>query len=113
MKLTTSLPIAGGLAVGYVLGAAAGRSRYQQIKSTVNDLVRHPKVQQVVSDAANQAKSNAHRLPRPAASFVSIATDRLGDRLTQPADSVGAAFSPADAASQPGAANSAARPPLS
>lgn len=39
MKLSTLLPFAGGLAAGYVLGAAAGRKRYQQIKETATRLV--------------------------------------------------------------------------
>lgn len=88
MKLTTLVSVAGGLAVGYLLGAAAGQGRYRQIKHTATDLVRHPRVQQTMFDLAEQAKANSERLPRPAAGFVATATTRLQEALTQPVDSI-------------------------
>jgi len=110
MKLATILPLAAGLGVGYVLGAAAGRGRYQQIKSGAAELARHPKVQQTLFDLADQVTSSSHRLPGPAADFVSATATRLEDRMTRPAA--------AEEASDPGvpaAAPSAAQagPPLS
>lgn len=85
MKLSTAVPLAGGLAIGYVLGAAAGRTRFQQIKTAATELVRHPRVQQTLFDLADQAKSNAQRLPGPARPLVDQAATRLQDRLTHPA----------------------------
>ena len=37
-----------GLGVGYVLGARAGRARYEQIKQTAEGLLGRPEVQQAV-----------------------------------------------------------------
>lgn len=91
MKLTTLLPLSGGLAVGYVLGTAAGRARYEQLTQRASDLLHHPKVQQTAFDLAGQAKSNAHRFPGPAADLVDAAATRVQDRLTQPDSSTGPA----------------------
>lgn len=50
-----------GLGVGYVLGAKAGRERYEQIVATFNDFVERPQVQDMVArgkglmDQANAA----------------------------------------------------------
>jgi len=85
MKITTAVSLAGGLAVGYALGAAAARARFQQIKTAATDLARHPRVQQALFDLAGQAKSKAEHLPGPAAPLVNQAATRVQDRLTQPA----------------------------
>jgi len=50
-----------GVGVGYVLGAKAGRERYEQIVSTFNEFVDRPDVQDLVAkgkglmDQANAA----------------------------------------------------------
>lgn len=44
-----------GAALGYVLGAKAGRERYEQIRSAAQRLVNHPTVQQVKTEAQDQA----------------------------------------------------------
>lgn len=84
MKLTTFLPAAAGLAIGYVLGTAAGRGRYRQIAAAVQTVVRHPKVQQTVFDLAGRVRSNASRMPGPAANLVDNAATQVQDTLTQP-----------------------------
>lgn len=86
MKLTTKVPLLGGLAAGYVLGAAAGRRRYHQIRSAANRLISHPRSQQVVFDLADRAKASSHRLPGPAARLIAKSATRLEDRLTRPVD---------------------------
>ena len=91
MKLSTILPLAGGLAAGYVLGTAAGRGRYRQIRSAAQGLWRHPKVQETVFDLADQTKANAERLPGPAAGVVGAAATRLQENLTHPDDTAAAA----------------------
>lgn len=53
MKLRISATFAASLAVGYVLGTAAGRRRYHQITSATSRLVHHPKVQEVVFELAD------------------------------------------------------------
>lgn len=87
MKLSTVLQSAAGLAVGYVLGTAAGRGRYRQITSAATRAVQHPKVQQVMFDLAGQVKSNAGRIPGPAGGLVNTAATRLQDSMTAPTSS--------------------------
>ena len=54
-----------GLGVGYVLGAKAGRERYEQIMEAFNDLTSRPEVQDIVAkgrglmDSAAQATREA------------------------------------------------------
>lgn len=43
-------------AAGYVLGARAGRERYDQIKAQVTNVWNNPKVQETVEGAQEQAK---------------------------------------------------------
>ena len=50
--------LAGG-AVGYVLGARAGRERYEQIKSQAQTVWEHPKVQEHASKVQGVAKRKA------------------------------------------------------
>lgn len=56
MRKTTAL-LAGG--IGYVLGARAGRERYEQIKSFALRVKDNPTVQQKASHAADLAKEAA------------------------------------------------------
>ena len=56
MRKTTAL-IAG--TVGYVLGARAGRERYEQLRSSFERLRSNPKVQQTAHTAAEKAKGAA------------------------------------------------------
>lgn len=86
MNIRTLLSLSGGVAVGYVLGAAAGRARYEQLKQGATDVLQHPRVQQAVFDLAGQAKANAHRIPGPASRLVDTASTRVQDTLTQPSD---------------------------
>jgi len=44
-----------GLGVGYVLGAQAGRARYEQIKQAAAGLMERPEVQQVLERARTAA----------------------------------------------------------
>lgn len=85
MKISTALPFAIGLGTGYVLGAAAGRARFTQIKDAATNLAHHPNVQEVVFDLADRARANSHRLPGPADRLVSRAATKLEDEMTQPA----------------------------
>jgi hypothetical protein len=44
-----------GLAVGYVVGARAGRSRYEQIKKAAADVMERPEVRQALEKAKTAA----------------------------------------------------------
>jgi hypothetical protein len=61
-----------GMATGYVLGARAGRERYEQIKLTAQRLAGNPKVQQ----ARNDLQQNAVQLFGSAKDKVS---EKIGD----------------------------------
>jgi hypothetical protein len=45
-----------GVAAGYVLGARAGRERYEQIKTGARKVARDPRVQAATHHAADVAK---------------------------------------------------------
>lgn len=51
--------IVAGLAVGYVLGARAGRERYEEIKRTATKFWNDPRVQQQVETVEEFAKDKA------------------------------------------------------
>jgi hypothetical protein len=56
MRKMTML-VSGG--IGYVLGARAGRERYEQIRSTALKIKGNPKVQATAAKAADAAKDAA------------------------------------------------------
>ncbi|MGP3970787.1 hypothetical protein [Streptomyces sp. 6N223] len=66
-----------GLAIGYVLGARAGRERYEQLKEAAQRLSEKPAVRNTVDSAAQSGWQAASR----AAGAVA---DRAGDRLPGP-----------------------------
>ena len=49
----------GGIAVGYVLGAQAGRERYEQLKQLARKAAEHPTVQQTAGALQAQAQTTA------------------------------------------------------
>ena len=62
----TKLLLAG--AIGYVLGARAGRGRYEQIKTAATKVRTNPQVQQATQQAVDLAKEKAP-----------VVKDKLGD----------------------------------
>lgn len=85
-KLSTLFPLAVSLALGYVLGAAAGRRRFEQLEHGAASLLQHPKVKQTMFDLADQVEANAERLPGVAGDLADGAAMRLQDTLTKPSD---------------------------
>ncbi|BFV59420.1 YtxH domain-containing protein [Kitasatospora sp. CMC57] len=63
-----------GVGVGYVLGAKAGRKRYEQIAGAARQVAQNPKVQDVAGKARHQAGVVAGK----AAGAVA---EKVGDRL--------------------------------
>jgi hypothetical protein len=49
------LIMAGAFATGYVLGAKAGRGRYEQIRRTYAKVTDDPRVQEIVTNLENRA----------------------------------------------------------
>jgi hypothetical protein len=63
-----------GLAVGYVLGARAGRERYEQLRKSAQEIIQNPAVRNTVESAAQTSRSAASK----AAGVVGA---KVGDRL--------------------------------
>jgi hypothetical protein len=67
-----------GLAVGYVLGARAGRERYEQLRRGAERIAQNPAVRNTTESAAQSGRDMAtrafesmrHRLPDPVAETV-------------------------------------------
>ncbi|MDH6138854.1 MULTISPECIES: hypothetical protein [Kitasatospora] len=72
MKMKLSFVV--GAAAGYVLGARAGRQRYEQLAEAARRVAQHP----VVQDATHRARRTAGLA---ACKAVGAVTDRVGDRL--------------------------------
>jgi hypothetical protein len=53
------LALAAGVAVGYVLGARAGRERYEQLRTQARTMWRDPRVQQKVSEVEHAVQEKA------------------------------------------------------
>lgn len=71
-----------GAAVGYILGARAGRERYEQISQQAGKVWNNPKVQSTVEDVKAQAQSTVEDVkahaPKAAASLADTAKDVAG-----------------------------------
>ena len=74
MRKLTML-FAGG--VGYVLGARAGRERYEQIKRTATRVKNDPRVQEKASQAADLAREKAPVVKDKVTSVASTAADKV------------------------------------
>ncbi len=66
-----------GLGVGYVLGARAGRERYEELKASWDQFMGNPSVQSVVHKGKEAASTSAQAGIRA----VGKATDNVKDRL--------------------------------
>lgn len=71
----------GGVAVGFVVGARAGRERYDQLVSGARRMWDHPTVQ----EAAGVVQAQANRMYAEGKSTVSdrLSHTKLGERLSQ------------------------------
>ncbi len=71
----------GAVAVGYVLGARAGRERYEQIMGTVDKVRSDPRVQQKTQQAVDAAKQQAPVVADKVSSAASAATAAAKDKV--------------------------------
>lgn len=78
----------GGVAVGFVLGARAGRERYDQLVSAARQLWDHPTVQ----EATGVVQEQANRLYTGSKEAVSekLSNTKLGEKLARTRDEPGA-----------------------
>ena len=74
-----------GFGLGYVLGARAGRQRYEQIKSGAQGVWNNPKVQETVTHAQDYAAQKApevqHRIVETASHAAHVVTDKVADKV--------------------------------
>ena len=84
-KLTILL--AGG--IGYVLGARAGRERYEQIRRTATRVKDNPTVQSAASSAADAAKEAAPVVKDKVVSAAESAADKVKGSSDQDLESSG------------------------
>ncbi len=102
IKKLTLLAAFGG---GYVLGARAGRARYEQIADGARRFAGNPKVQAAASKAqetvAQQAPVVASAVKDKASSAASTVQDKVSDTFGQDGGHDDAAARPSSAAGQP------------
>ena len=74
------LLIAGG--IGYVLGAKAGKERYEQILGTFNKVKDDPRVQEKAQQAADLAKEKAPVVKEKVAEAANTATAKVKSKTS-------------------------------
>ena len=77
MKVMGKLGMAVGAAVGYVLGAKAGRERYDQLQASARQLLDKPQVKRVVDSAPGNLGARVEQAAHKAADKVQQAQDRV------------------------------------
>ncbi|MCQ6553699.1 YtxH domain-containing protein [Streptomyces sp. C10-9-1] len=68
------LTFVAGLALGFVLGARAGRERYEQLKKSAREISQNPAVR-------NAAESAAHNGREAAGKAFHAVSDRMGEHV--------------------------------
>ena len=85
------------IGIGYVLGARAGRERYEQIKGFAMRVQSNPTVQQTASKAADVAKEKAPVVADKVSSAAEAATSKLsGDEGSDGVPMEGSAYPRSD-----------------
>jgi hypothetical protein len=65
-----------GIAIGYVLGSAAGRERYEQIRARAKKVAESPTVQTAAAKASEQAAAAADAAKEKATDAASAVADK-------------------------------------
>ena len=77
MKVMGKLGMAVGAAVGYVLGAKAGRERYEQITASARQLLDKPQVKKVMDSVPGDLGARVEQVANKAADKVQEAGDKV------------------------------------
>lgn len=80
------LPLLIAFALGYVLGAQAGRERYDQIVGTLDKVRQDPRVQERAQQAVDVAKHQAPVVADKLTSAASAATAAAKDKVSGSSD---------------------------
>ena len=79
MKFRTGLVV--GLGIGYVMGAKAGRQRYEQLKSAFDKVMDNPQVQQLTEKGKEIADAGTHQARQAISDGFTEASNQLRDKL--------------------------------
>jgi len=82
MKFRTGVIV--GFAAGYVLGAKAGRDRYEQIRKTYRRVASSQQVRKVVDQGRQLADSGTARARDVVSQQLSSASDTIREQLDRP-----------------------------
>ena len=77
-----------GLVAGYIVGARAGRARYEQIRAAANDVWEDPRVQKAVTDTQEFVKDNAPLVAEKVAEGAKVASEKVAEGAKVAATSV-------------------------
>lgn len=91
------LTLAVGIGAGYVLGARAGRDRYEQIVAKARELSGQPAVQDFTSNVQATASSVADKAKDTVNEKVSAVGDKVSSSSTASSGSTGTTVPPATA----------------
>jgi hypothetical protein len=77
----SKLSFLAGFGAGYVLGARAGRQRFEQIKSGAQGVWQNPKVKETVSHAQDFAAQHAPEVQHKIAETASLAAHKVTEKV--------------------------------
>jgi hypothetical protein len=77
MRIRTVLATAAGIGVGYVLGARAGRAKFDELKAQAQRIVTDPDVRQKVADLPNQVRENLPKAQSVVTDAIKTATEKV------------------------------------
>lgn len=81
--MRTRLALATGLAVGYVLGARAGRENYEKIKTQATKAWNDPKVQEGVKATGETIREKAPLVVEKTKEVASTAVDKTKEKVEE------------------------------
>jgi len=81
MKFRTWIVAATAGAIGYVAGTAAGRARFEQIKSRAREVAADPRVQQNISNLAGNVAKSAEKMNSPVSGMIKNAATSVQSSL--------------------------------
>ena len=91
MKIRTVLATTVGVGIGYVLGARAGRDKFEELKSQAQRIVSDPDVRAKVSDLPNQVRENLPKAKEAVSDALKGAADKAGSASGSDTSGMGAA----------------------
>jgi hypothetical protein len=90
MKFRTWAVAATAGAIGYVFGTAAGRSKFEELKSKAQEVAANPTVQQNISNLANNVSKSADKINNPVGGVIKSAANKVETSLGQKSTPSGA-----------------------